>query len=143
AAADIGELPVGDVDVTVGRDGDVGKLDVVHRLAQLHRTREGCAMVGRANQIDAGVETARGVPRESRPGEVDVAVAGAARAIGFDGGLVVEFAQQVRPRRAAGHLNGARILFPSVEGPPRAPGVAVTPYPAVAHRRALSPGAPG
>ena len=143
AAADIGELPVGHVHVTVGRDGDVGKLDVVHRLAQLHRTREGCAMVGRANQINAGVETARGVPRESRPGEVDVAVAGAARAIGFDGGLVVEFAQQVRRRRAAGHRNGALILLPIVEGSRRATGVDVTRYPDVAQRLRRSLGVSG
>ena len=39
AAPEIRELAVGDVDVTVTRHRDIGELDIVHGLAQLHRGR--------------------------------------------------------------------------------------------------------
>src|SRR6266496_118543 len=72
---------VGHVDVPVAGHGDVRELDVVHRLAQLHRTREGLPVVRRADEVDARVEPVGRVAGEPRPREVDVAVTGTARAV--------------------------------------------------------------
>jgi len=55
-------------------------------------------VIGRAGEVDVRV-LGRGEPR---PGEVDVTVTLAPGAVGLDGGLVVEDAEQPRCRRAAG-----------------------------------------
>src|SRR5439155_25904269 len=106
-AAHVGELAIGDVDVAITGHRDVRELDVVHRLAQLERARERLSVIGRADEVDARVEAARTVAGKPRPGEIDVAVARAARAIDLDRGLVVELAEQVRGGRALPHSEGA------------------------------------
>jgi hypothetical protein len=105
-AADVRELAVGHVDVSVAGHRDVRELDVVHRLAQLHRARERPSVVGRADEVDARVEAIRATAREARPREVDVAVALAAGAVDLERRLIVEFPQQVRRRRALRDVDG-------------------------------------
>jgi hypothetical protein len=56
-APDIRELAVGHGHVPIAGHGDIRELDVVHRLAQLHRARERSSVVGRADEVDARVET--------------------------------------------------------------------------------------
>src|SRR5207244_9663163 len=77
---------------------------------------EGDAVVGRADEVDL----VRSAAVEAGPGEIDVAVALAAGAVGFDRRLVVEDAEQVRRRRALRH-DGRAVVLEAVTG--RAGGV--------------------
>src|SRR5204863_992203 len=90
---------------------DVRELDVVHRLAQLHRARERPPMVRRADEVDARVEAVRATAREARPREIDVAIALAAGAVDLDRRLIVELPQQVRRRRALRNVDGSLELL--------------------------------
>ena len=134
-AADVRELAVGHVDVSVAGHRDVRELDVVHRLAQLHRARERPSVVGRADEVDARVEAIRATAREARPREVDVAVALAAGAVDLERRLIVEFSQQVRRRRAFRDVDrGLELLAVLHCRAVLAVGVLVRPDPHVAER---------
>ncbi len=87
-----GELSEGHVDVAVGGHRDVRELHVLGHRGQAVGLGPGHAVVGRAREVDV----VRPVPGEARPGEVDVAIARATGPVGFDGGLVVEDAEEER-----------------------------------------------
>src|SRR5437016_13056417 len=89
-------------------------------------------MVGRADEVDLVRTTAV----EARPREVDVAVARAAGPVGLDRRLVVEYAEQVRRRRAVSN-DGAAVVLEAVLGRisrVRAPGAPVARAEHVAER---------
>src|SRR4029077_10302282 len=76
----------GDVDRAVGRDRDVRPLVVTQTAADLHRSAERRAVVGRPRQKDLIAAAAV----EVGPGGVDVAVvAGATGLVDVDPGLVI------------------------------------------------------